>query len=199
MPVKKSAKKPPLFRIFSSPIHNKGLRAAKDIRKGTRVVEYLGEKITKEESYRRAWDRVKEAKKNGEGAVYIFELDRKYDIDGNFSYNPARLINHSCEPNCESEIQDGRIWVKALRKINKGEEFSYDYGYELDNFKDHPCVCGSEHCVGYIVSTELRPKLKRLLAKKKKAAKTKPKHPLKTKKQTRSAKRTKKSTLSAKQ
>lgn len=187
MPVKKGVKKPPLFKIFSSPIHNDGLKATKDIRKGTRIIEYLGEKITKEESNRRAWARIKEAKKDGKGAVYIFELNRKYDIDGNYSYNLARLINHSCEPNCEAEIAEDRIWIKALRKINQGEEFSFDYGYSLDNFEDHPCLCGSTNCVGYIVSAELWPKLKRQLARNNKKVSSK------TKKKVRKVKRTKKS------
>jgi len=78
------------------------------------------------------------------------------------------LINHSCDPNCEVEIIRGHIWITAIKDIKKGEELGYDYGYDYDDFKDHPCKCGSKNCIGYIVAEEHWPKVKRALAKKNK-------------------------------
>ena len=64
--------------------------------------------------------------------MYIFELNKKYDIDGFFRYNKARYINHSCNPNCEVDIINDRIWISSIKNIRKGQELSYDYGYEFD-------------------------------------------------------------------
>ena len=95
------------------------------------------------------------------GSVYIFELDEQFDIDGNVSYNDAKYMNHSCEPNCDFEIKDGHIWIHAIRDINKGEEISYNYGYDFDDdYKEHPCRCMSQKCVGYILAEEHWEKLK---------------------------------------
>lgn len=156
-----------LFEIKNSPIHNLGIYATQHIPKDTRIIEYIGEKITKAESDRRGVARVEEAKKTGDGMVYIFELNKRYDIDGNYPYNTARLINHSCNPNCEPQCIRGHIWVIAIRDIKPGEELNYDYGYDLDHFFDHPCRCGSKNCVGYIVRKDQRLKLKRILKGKK--------------------------------
>ena len=98
-----------LYLIRQSSIHSRGVFAARDIRKGERVIEYIGERITKAESERRANVRMGEAANDGGGAVYIFTLNKRHDIDGNVEWNPARLINHSCSPNCEAEISRGRI------------------------------------------------------------------------------------------
>ena len=97
-------------------------------------------KITKKEGDRRSEIRIKKylnSKTNG--SVYIFELNKKYDIDGSFLYNKARYINHSCSPNCEVNIIRGKIWISSIKKISEGEELSYDYGYEFDkdDYKDH--------------------------------------------------------------
>ena len=154
-------KMPPPVAVIDSAIHGKGVVATRTIRKNSRIIEYIGEKITKEESERRAWERLKKAKKNGEGAVYIFDLNEEYDLDGDQPDNPARLINHSCEPNCESELNDDRIWIIALKTIREGEELTFDYGYDLDHYEDHPCRCGSPSCAGYIVRSDLRKKLKK--------------------------------------
>lgn len=156
------------YKIKKSSIHGNGVFAARDIKEGERIVEYLGEKITKEESNRRGLEQEERAKKTGEGAVYIFELDEEYDIDGNFEYNDARFINHACETNCEAENIDGHIWIVATRDIEKGEEILYNYGYALEHFFEHPCRCGKPNCVGYIVAVEDRLKLKKILARKKK-------------------------------
>ena len=153
---------------FRSPIHNNGLFAAKTIPEGTQVIEYVGERITKKESYHRAVDRIDRAQRTGAAAVFIFEVNQRFDIDGSVRWNPARLINHSCDPNCETEIIEGHVWIVALREIEPGEELTYDYGYDLEHWEDHPCRCGRPNCVGYIVRYDKRKKLKRLLKKQKK-------------------------------
>ena len=151
------------YEIRKSPIHGNGVFAARDIKNGERIIEYLGEKISKEESNRRGLEREEFAKKTGDGAVYIFELDDEWDIDGNFEYNDARLINHACRTNSESVSEDGRIYIYATRDIKKGEEILYNYGYAFEHFMDHPCRCGFPECVGYIVAVEDRTKLRKKL------------------------------------
>lgn len=152
--------------VRNSKIHNKGVFAKKDIKKGTRVIEYVGEKITKAESQRRA-ERQLESSKNHtvDGGVYIFELNKKHDIDGKVSWNPAQFINHSCNPNCETEIIRGHIWIVATKDIKKGEEITYNYGYDFENYDEHPCKCGSKNCVGYIVAEDQWKKLRKKLEK----------------------------------
>ncbi|MFT4310896.1 MAG: SET domain-containing protein-lysine N-methyltransferase, partial [Candidatus Woesearchaeota archaeon] len=63
-----------------------------------------------------------------------------------------KYINHSCSPNCESINMNGHIWICARKSIKKGDELSYDYGYDHENHKEHPCKCGSKNCIGYIVA-----------------------------------------------
>ncbi len=152
-----------LYVIRQSSIHDRGIFAARDIRKGERIIEYLGERITKAESERRATARIDAAAKDGGGAVYIFTLNKRHDIDGNVDWNPARLINHSCSPNCEAVIARGRIWIAARRAIRAGEELSYDYGFDLDSWEEHPCLCREDKCIGYIVARHHWPKLRRML------------------------------------
>ena len=135
-----------------SKIHGMGIYASKDIPKNTKIIEYIGEKISKKEGDIRSEKRIKKylnSKKTG--SVYIFELNSKYDIDGSKRYNKARYINHSCDPNCEVDIKDGEIWISSIKKIKKGDELSYDYGYafDKDDYKDHVCKCGSKFCIGY--------------------------------------------------
>ncbi len=156
----------PYIRVSKSYIHGIGIYAKKNIKEGTKIIEYVGERITKAESDRRADIPLEENKKNPElGAVYIFTLNKKHDIDGHVKYNTARYINHSCDPNCESDIIKGKIWIVALRDIKKGEELSYNYGYDLDSYEDHPCHCGSYNCTGYILGEDYWPAFRRKLAK----------------------------------
>lgn len=155
----------PWVRRFRSPIHNHGLVAARSIPEGTRIIEYVGERLTKRESAIRAFQRIDRARRNGAAAVFIFELNARHDIDGSVRWNTARLINHSCAPNCEARIIRGHIWIVALREIEAGEELSYDYGYDLEHWEEHPCRCGQPGCVGYIVRRDQHRKLKRLLEK----------------------------------
>jgi uncharacterized protein len=114
------------------------------IPEGTRLIEYRGQKITKDESLWRC-------EQNNE---FIFTLDDTFDLDGNVGWNPAKFINHSCEPNCEARIIDGQVWILALRDIAPGEEISFNYGYDPEDFEEHPCRCGAPGCLGYIVAEE---------------------------------------------
>ncbi|MCD8481810.1 MAG: SET domain-containing protein-lysine N-methyltransferase [Verrucomicrobia bacterium] len=149
--------------VRESPIHGKGLFARRAIRAGTRIVEYVGELISKEESTQRGLALMEQAQRTGGASVYIFELNDNHDLDGNFEWNPARLCNHSCDPNCEVVNEDDRLFMYALRDISKSEELSFDYGYDIAHFLDHPCRCGSASCAGYIVRADQRSKLKRRL------------------------------------
>lgn len=159
----------PYVVLKKSRIHSVGVFAKKDIPNGARIIEYVGEKITKAESDRRAdIPLAKHKEDNSHGAVYIFQLNKRYDIDGNVSHNTARYINHSCEPNCEAEIIRGHIWIIALREIRKGEELVYNYNYDIDDYEDHKCFCETSRCVGYILDEAYWPRLKRKERAKKK-------------------------------
>jgi SET domain-containing protein len=135
---------PDLFYIATSPIQGRGGFALADLARGTRVVEYLGQKITKLESLARCED----------NNPYIFALDDEFDLNGDVESNPARFLNHSCDPNCEAENVSGRIWIIARRAIKAGEEITFNYGYDLESYRDYPCQCGALSCVGYIVAEE---------------------------------------------
>lgn len=138
-----AAKEPLTFR--DSCIHGRGGFADQPIRRGSRIIEYLGQRITKAESLKRC-------QQNNE---YIFTLNESEDLDGNVSWNPARWLNHSCAPNCEAELVQGRIWIVALRDIQAGEEITFNYGYDLEDYQRYPCNCGSPDCVGFMVAEEL--------------------------------------------
>lgn len=159
------------WEVRNSEIHGSGMFARMDIPAETQIIQYLGEKLTKEESNKRGLEWEEEARKTGDGLVYIFELNDEFDIDGNVPDNQARLINHSCDPNCEAIIYDEEeLWICSLRDIQKGEELSFDYGYDISHFLDHPCRCGSEECVGFIVREDQRKQLKKILRKAQKSA-----------------------------
>ncbi len=152
----------PYVIVKASKIHNKGVYAKISIPAGTKIIEYVGEKISKAEAQQRAeipLGRHKKNKKNG--AVYIFDLNKKQDLDGDVPYNTARFINHACDPNCEAENIRGHIWIISIKNIQPGEELTYNYGYDFDEYEDHRCYCGSEGCVGYILDKKYWPRLKR--------------------------------------
>ena len=150
--------------VRGSEIHGSGVYATSQITKETKIIEYVGELIDKETSEKRGVSQQEKSLKTGDAAVYIFTLSRKYDIDGNVPWNTARLINHSCAPNCEAWIEGRKIFIHALTDISKGEELTFDYGFDVDCYEDHPCRCGKPDCIGYIVSrsqwTELEARLK---------------------------------------
>jgi uncharacterized protein len=133
-----------LIEFRNSPIHGTGGFAARDIRAGARLVEYVGRKIDKQESMRQC---------ELENPC-IFCIDDEFDLDGNVDWNPARHLNHSCSPNAEAIGEGERIWIVALRDIRAGEEITFNYNYDLQDYHEHPCACGSPDCVGYIVAEE---------------------------------------------
>ena len=145
-----------------SHVHGSGLFAVQNIKKGSKIIEYIGDKVTKKEGDKRADKQIKQYKKNkNNGMVYVFELNKLYDIDGSVSHNHAKLINHSCNPNCEVEIINNEIWISAIKNIKKNTELSYNYGYSYDtDYVDHICKCRSSNCVGYILDEDHWPKLK---------------------------------------
>ncbi len=134
-----------LYIIKDSKIDKKGLYAKKDIAPGIRIIQYIGKLITKKQTENND-------KFDNDKDIYLFNLNNRYDLDGDFKWNTARLINHSCDPNCEVEGKGLEIWVTSTRFIKKGEELSYDYGFGFDqDYKQFPCKCGSKKCCGYIV------------------------------------------------
>ncbi len=150
--------------VRRSGIHGRGVFATKFIPEDTRVIQYIGEKIDKEESDRRGWEQMDRHKETGEAAVYIFTLDDDHDIDGDVPDNAARLINHGCDANCEAYIEDGEIWIWSIRDIRRGEELLFNYGFDLENWEDHPCGCGATCCPGYIAGREYWPALRKKIA-----------------------------------
>tara|TARA_B100000886_G_scaffold39347_3_gene24357 strand:+ start:5033 stop:5524 length:492 start_codon:yes stop_codon:yes gene_type:complete len=146
-----------MWKVKHSKIHGHGIFATRDIRKNEKIIQYIGEKVTRSEGDKRSEKRLKKyLNSNKTGSVYIFELNSKHDIDGSPTYNKARYINHSCNPNCEVDITNEEIWISSIKAIKKGDELSYDYGYSFDknDFRDHLCKCGSKNCIGYIISSD---------------------------------------------
>ncbi len=144
-----------LYKIKKSKIDNNGLYANCYIKKGTRIIEYKGKIISVKKSE-------EDPKFDNDKAIYLFNINRKYDLDGNFKFNTARLINHSCNPNCEVFGSGMKVWVYAMRDIIKGEELSYDYGFSFDkDYKNYPCRCGSSKCIGYIIREGSRWRVKK--------------------------------------
>tara|TARA_B100001057_G_C22545978_1_gene831543 strand:- start:10 stop:501 length:492 start_codon:yes stop_codon:yes gene_type:complete len=146
-----------MWKVKKSKVHGYGVFATQNIKKNKKIIEYIGEKITKKEGDKRSSIRIKKyLRSKVTGSVYIFELNKKYDIDGSPTYNKARYINHSCNPNCEVDIINDQIWISSIKNVKKGDELSYDYGYEFDkdDFKDHECRCGAKNCIGFIISSD---------------------------------------------
>jgi len=107
-----------------------GLFATRSFKKGERIVEYIGRTITDAEAY-------------SSRSKYLFEVSTRKTIDGTSRSNIARYINHSCRPNCEPEIERGRVFIDAIKNIKAGEELTYDYGEEYFNehIKPRGCRC----------------------------------------------------------
>ncbi len=143
-----------LYKQSKSNINRRGLFANKDIKKGTKIIYYIGKIITKKQTE-------EDPKFDNEKAIYLFNLSNRYDLDGDFTYNTARLINHSCNPNCEVESKGLKLWISSIRDIKKNEELSYDYGFGFDeSYKEFPCKCGSINCCGYIIREGSRWRIK---------------------------------------
>lgn len=136
------------FAVRVSPIHGKGVFALRRIRKGERILEYKGERISHAEADRR--HTVYDDSDNTHTMLFI--VDERVVIDATRNGNSARWINHSCSPNCESDVVDGRVVIDAIRNIRPGEELAYDYRLQLDEphtraaKAEYPCRCGSPRC-----------------------------------------------------
>ena len=144
-----------LYKIKKSKIDKNGLYASCNIKKGTKIIEYKGKIISVKKSKT-------DPKFDNEKAIYLFNINKRFDLDGDFKFNTARLINHSCDPNCEVFGEGLKVWVYAMKDIRKGDELSYDYGFSYDeNFRQFPCNCRSKKCVGYIVREGSRWRIKK--------------------------------------
>ena len=140
-----------LYKVKKSNIDKRGLCATKNIKPGIKIIEYVGKLITKKEAQQNSkFDNSKD--------IYLFNVNEKWDLDGAWSFNTARLINHSCNPNCEVEGKGLKLWIRAIKDIKKDEELSYDYGfsYSKEDLKNFVCRCGSKKCCGYIVRESSR-------------------------------------------
>ena len=139
-----------MYRIIKSKISNQGLVASKDIKTDTKVIEYRGRLITKKETE-------SNKKFDNDKHIYLFNINKKYDMDGDVSWNPARLINHSCSNNCDYNGTGLKLWLIAIKDIKKDEEITADYGFGYDeDYKQFQCKCRSKNCCGYIVRAESR-------------------------------------------
>jgi SET domain-containing protein len=147
--MKRSARRMPLVEVRHSRVHGDGVFALRRIRKGTAIVEYLGERVSHAEADARYAN-----KPSRDNHTFLFTVDAKTVIDAGVDGNEARYINHGCDPNCESTTLDKRIFIEALRTIQPGEELTYDYQI-LRDAQDEPdidevyaCRCGAVGCRG---------------------------------------------------
>jgi SET domain-containing protein len=146
------------YEVRRSSVHGYGGFAKQDLKKGTRVTEYLGERITHAEADRRYEDH-----DENDNHTFLFIVDKRTVIDAGVGGNNARFINHQCEPNCESVIEKGRVWIETIRNVKAGEELGYDY--QIGREKDDPenvdeiyaCHCGSPKCRGTMLWPPMRP------------------------------------------
>lgn len=140
------------FEVRRSGIHGRGVFATRPIARGTRLIEYTGERITPEEGDERYDDDAMERPH-----TFLFIVDRDTVIDAAVGGNAARFINHSCAPNCESIIEDGRVFIEAIRAIRPGEELTYDYRlfrtgrWRPEWTERYACHCGARACRGTLL------------------------------------------------
>lgn len=160
--VKKAPKsRPAMYKVRKSPIHGTGVFATRRIRKGTRIVEYIGDRVSHKEADRRYDDKAPD-----DNHTFLFIVDGRTVIDAGVGGNAARFINHGCDPNCETIIEDRRVYIEAIRTIEPGEELSYDYQIRRD--RDDPknvdkifaCRCGAQACRGTMLEPKKAPKRK---------------------------------------
>ncbi len=151
----------PLFEVRHSPVHGHGVFALRRIRKGTTVIEYLGERVTHAHA-----DARYENKDPRDNHTFLFTVDSKTVIDAGVNGNEARFVNHGCDPNCQSVTQNKRIFIEAIRTIRSGEELVYDYQIQRDD--DDPadvdaifaCRCGASSCRGSMLEARKKKKPK---------------------------------------
>ncbi len=144
-----------LYKSKKSYIHGHGLSAATNIKKNQKIIQYKGKKV--------ALHKVEtDPKYDNDKEIYLFTLNKKYDLDGDFKFNTARLINHSCNPNCEVLEDNKQLWIFAMKNIKKNEELTYDYGFSFDkDYRQYVCKCKAKNCVGYIVREGSRWRIKK--------------------------------------
>ena len=146
---RRSSSRGPLFEVRHSAVHGNGVFALRRIRKGTTVLEYLGDRVSHEEADRRYTD-----KDPTDNHTFLFTVDDKTVIDAGVNGNEARFVNHGCDPNCQSTAERKRIFIEAIRTIHPGEELCYDYQIQRDedDAKDidevFKCRCGAATCRG---------------------------------------------------
>ena len=144
-----------LVEARSSPIHGTGVYAKQAIKKGTRIIEYLGERISHAEA-----DRRYELKGDDDGHTFLFIASNRTVIDAGVQGNAARFINHHCSPNCETVIENSRVFIEAIRNIAEGEELGYDYQLTWESTDDpqelalYECRCGAKRCRGTMLDVE---------------------------------------------
>ena len=140
-----------------SGVHGRGVFALRDIAAGETIIEYVGEVITWAQAQRRH-----PHDPNDPHHTFFFHLDDRHVIDALHGGNSSRWINHSCDPNCQADERDGRIFIQALRAIRAGEELSYDYGLVIDERytarlkAEYPCWCGAAVCRGTLLAPKRR-------------------------------------------
>jgi SET domain-containing protein len=145
----------PLVEARNSTIHGRGVYAVAPIKKGTRILEYLGERISHDE----ADDRYAQ-KGDDDGHTFLFIASNRTVIDAGVNGNDARFINHSCNPNCETVIENSRVFIDAIRNIKPGEELGYDYQLTWESTDDpaelalYACRCGAKKCRGTMLDKE---------------------------------------------
>ena len=182
---KKSKSQPLPYRLRRSPVHGSGLFATRAIAKGEHIIEYTGQRISHAEADRRHGE-----KEPDDGHTFLFTIDAKTVIDAGVDGNDARFINHSCDPNSEVVIWDGRPMVEAIRTIAEAEELAYDYNLTRDPddgpevAKIFACRCGAATCRGTMLAPRKKPKpaAPKVKTKAKPRAATKKKAPLRKKK-----------------
>ena len=145
------------IQVRKSGVHGKGVYALRDIAAGESLIEYIGEIIDWKEALRRHPHDPLDP-----NHTFYFHIDEKHVIDANVGGNASRWINHACEPNCEADETDGRVFIKALRDLAPGEELFYDYGLVIDERltpklkKQYQCRCGSPVCRGTMLAPKRR-------------------------------------------
>lgn len=145
------------IEVRESGVHGRGVYATAPIAAGHRIIEYLGERISWDEAVRRHPH--DPAQPNH---TFYFHIEGGQVIDALYGGNEARWINHACEPNCEADEVDGRVFIQALRDIEPGEELFYDYGLVLDERhtakvkKEFACWCGAATCRGTMLAPKAR-------------------------------------------
>jgi hypothetical protein len=176
---------PQPFELRRSSIQGRGAFATRAIRKGARIIEYLGERISQAVADER-YDDTKMSRHH----TFLFNVDEDTVIDAAHEGNDARFINHSCDPNCQAFLEGDRIFIYALRDIAEGEELSYDYSYDRtedmgpEEERMYICRCGAKTCRGTILAPldrkaeeEAAPKKTRAKSKSKSKTRSKSKEP----------------------